>query len=165
MNAAQIRKVTEWGEERESESLLYILCDAAWMHHMVANISTQLNFPLLWFMCHCSVMNGSRWTSALVCSQLMWCGHVTTHTNTQIHTHTGRLWFTPLLREPLWFILLLAVAVTLKQTLLQYEWPECWFNGKKRHTRSSTPSSLEAQSALQQRTEPASYSVSPTACV
>lgn len=87
-----------------------------------------------------------------------WYTHADTHTLIQTHTHTQRKCMIHSSAERVvWFIRIPAVAVTLKQPLLQYEWPECWFRGrgekKKTHRHLWTPSP-EAQSALQQLAHP-----------
>lgn len=112
----------------------YILCDAAWcISRMFTTISRQLNFLVSSRVIHSISLQQYEWkqikllcfahnSSADVC---MWCGHVTTH------ALGDSVWFT-LLRERVWFILILAMAATLKQTLLQHEW---WFKERKKKTK------------------------------
>lgn len=112
---------------------------------MVTNTSRQLNSsPVPTLVIHESLQRNERkQIKHCCCSQLLdWCG-----VDMWPHTHNSFLRC-----ERVWFILILAVAVTLKKTLLQYAYSATVSSVDLKEKKNSAPSSPEAQSALQQCT-------------
>lgn len=146
-----------WGTQRK-----WVIPSGMALHGSVTwSRSSQLNFMISSLVIHLVPLEHSQWRHIrLLFARSSWvyvgtrCGRVTTH------IHSDRVWFTPLLSESAWFIPVLAVAVTLKQTLLQYE---CWLKKKEtprlrlplRHNRPSSSALIHPEPT---------YSLSPAAC-